>query len=274
MQKVKNDMSKEPKECVDALIKLEPAFRRAGDLALQLRSTATSHNKLQTGIQGIDMVTSADLAVQEAILSEMAKTKLTECELIAEEDTPSVSKFKGKNGLVLTLDPIDGTIFYANNKRFFCIIVCLHDEKSLLYSFYHYPVFNWSRRIAENKVEDFGDLPKVNTKNGLDLSRTIAYTFGEPEKTMPEIYSKLTKEGYEFHNTLTEITDESGSAALFFLNQVAGYYTGNPGAYDGLGIFYYGQVKKYRIYSDIDISKTIDGAHGKYCPGWYVVLRK
>lgn len=261
-------------EYVNILIKLEPAFRKAGDLALQFRSTALSHNKYQSGIEGIDIVTEADIKIQEEILSEMAKTKLVDCELIAEEDTPSVSKFKGTNGLVLTLDPIDGTIFYKNGKRFFCIIVCLHDGKSLLYSFYHYPVVNWSRRITENKVEDFGDLPKVNTKSGLDLSRTIAYTFGEPEKTIPEIYSKLTKEGYVFHNTLTEITDESGSAILFFLNQVAGYYTNNPGSYDGLGVLYYGQVKKYQIYSDIDISKAIDGAHGKYCPGWYVVLRK
>ncbi|MEK7658259.1 MAG: inositol monophosphatase family protein [Patescibacteria group bacterium] len=267
-------MSEFFQEYINILISLEPVFKRAGELAVKMRKTASSKNKFNTGVAGIDIVTEADTAVQEFILSEMAKTKLVDCELIAEEDTPSVLKFKGTNGLVLALDPIDGTIFYANNKRFFCIIVCLHDGKSLLYSFYHYPVVNWSRRIAENKVEDFGDLPKVNTKIGLDLSRTIAHTFGEPEKTMPEIYLKLIKEGYEFHNTLTEITDESGSAALFFLNQVAGYYTGNPGSYDGLGILYYGQVKKYQIYSDIDISKAVDGAHGKYCPGWYVVLRK
>ncbi len=260
-------------EYIDILIKLEPVFRRAGDLALQMRSTAPSYNKYQSGIEGIDIVTEADLAVQEAVLLEFTKTKLVECELIAEEDTPSVAKFKCTNGLVLTLDPIDGTIFYKNDKRFFCIIVCLHDGKSLLYSFYHYPVVNWSRRITENKVEDFGYLPKVDTKSGLDLSHVISHTFSEPEKMIPEIYSKLTAEGYVFRK-LSEITGESGSATLFFLNQVAGYYTNNPGAYDGLGVLYYGQVKKYQIYSDIDISKAVDGTHGKYYPGWYLVLRK
>lgn len=262
------------KEYVDILIKLEPAFRRAGNMALNLRSTALSRNKYQSGIEGIDIVTEADLKVQEEILSEMAKTKLIDCKLIAEEDTPSVNKFKGINGLVLTLDPIDGTIFYKNNKRFFCIIVCLHDDESMLYSFYHYPVVNWSRRITENKVEDFGDLPKVNTKDDLDFSHTIAHTFGEPEKVIPEIYSKLIKDGYKFHNAYTEITDESGATTLFFLNQVAGYFTNNPGSYDGLGTLYYGKVKKYQIYSDIDISKSVQGSRGEYCPGWYLVLRK
>ena len=267
-------MSGASQECVKVLIELEPVFKKAGELAIKMRKTAGSRNKFNTGVAGIDIVTEADIAVQEMILSEMAKTKLIECELIAEEDTPSVNKFKGTNGLVLTLDPIDGTIFYANDKRFFCIIICLHDSKSLLYSFYYYPVVNWSRRIAENKVEDFGELPKMNTKDGLDLGHTIAHSFGDPAKIIPEIYSKLTKEGYTFHNTFTEITDESGSATLFFLNQVAGYFTNNPGAYDGLGILYYGQVKKYQIYSDIDISKSVNGPHGKYCPGWYLVLRK
>lgn len=266
-------MSEKFEKYINDLIKIEPAFKRAGDMALQLRSSALIHNKYQSGVEGIDIVTEADLKVQEKILSEMAKMKLVECEMIAEEDTPSVAKFKDTNGLVLTLDPIDGTIFYANNKRFFAIIICLHDGKSLLYSFYHYPAVNWSRRIAKNRVEDFGDLPKVNTKSSLDLGRTISHTFGEPEKTIPELYSKLTAEGYIFRK-FSEITDEAGSATLFFLNQIAGYFTNNPGAYDGLGILYYGQVKNYQIYSGIDISKSIDGPHGKYYPGWYLVLRK
>ena len=98
---------------IDILISLEPVFKKAGELAVKMRETAKSKNKFNTGIAGIDIVTEADLAVQEFILSEMAKTKLIECELIGEEDTPLTKKFKGTNGLVLTLDPIDGTILYA-----------------------------------------------------------------------------------------------------------------------------------------------------------------
>lgn len=266
-------MPKKFKECVDALVKLEPAFKRAGDLALQLRSTTVTRDKYQTGDKATDIVTEADLAVQEAILSEMAKTELIECRLIAEEDTPSVAKFKGANGLILTLDPIDGTIFYASNKRFFSTIVCLYDGKSLLYSFCRFPAVDWTRRIIENKIEDFGSLPKINTKISLDLSRIIVVSKGAPEKIIPEIYSKLTADGYIFLS-YSEITDEAGSCALLYLNQVAGYFTNNPAAYDGLCAFYCGQIKKYQIYSTIDILKPIDGVHGKYYPGWYLVLRK
>jgi hypothetical protein len=50
-------------------------------------------------------VTGADLQVQEFILSRLAETPLVECELFAEEATPSVYKFKGTNGLVFLIDP-------------------------------------------------------------------------------------------------------------------------------------------------------------------------
>ena len=93
------NMKNEIEECIDVLVESEPMFKRAGDLALKLRSTASSRNKYQSGIKGIDIVTEADLAVQEAILSELAKTKLIECQLIAEEDTTTVAKFKGMNVL-------------------------------------------------------------------------------------------------------------------------------------------------------------------------------
>jgi len=57
-------MSEKFEEYIDILIKLEPAFRRAGDLALELRSTTLKCNKSETGVPAADMVTEADLAVQ------------------------------------------------------------------------------------------------------------------------------------------------------------------------------------------------------------------
>lgn len=260
-------------KCIDILIESESIIKEAGELSLGLRATTKTSNKLQTGIEGIDIVTEADCAVQEFILSKLAETELVNCKIIAEEDTPSVTKFKGTNGLTLTIDPIDGTIFYVNNKRFFCIIVCLRSEEKMLYTFCYYPVVNWSRRVADGSVVDFGELPEVKTKAGLDLSKIISHTFAEPEKNIPDIYSRLVSEGYIFKK-VSEITDESTSHTLLYLNQTAGYFTNNPGAYDGLCALLYGQVKKLQIFSEIDISKVIDGSRGKYCPGWYLVLRK
>jgi fructose-1,6-bisphosphatase/inositol monophosphatase family enzyme len=218
-------------------------------------------------------VTEADLAVQEMILAEMAKTKLTECRLIAEEDTPAVSEFIGVNGLVLTIDPIDGTFIYVGKGRLFSVIVCLNDGKVSLYTYLYYPAVDWSRRITRGEITDFGKLPKVKVRNGLDLTRIIAYTFGEPEKTMPAEYSRLIQENYVFRK-LSDITSDSGSGTLFSLGQVAGYYTESPGAYDGIGVLHYAQVKKLMIKSTLDLSQPLLGPHGQYYPGWYYVLRK
>ncbi|OGY38179.1 MAG: hypothetical protein A3I08_00860 [Candidatus Andersenbacteria bacterium RIFCSPLOWO2_02_FULL_46_11] len=73
---------------------------------------------------------------------------------------------------------------------------------------------------------------------------------------------------------MADITDKSGSCTLLFLNQVAGYYTEDPNAYDGLSALHYGQVKEFRIYSSLNIAAVMDDSHGPYHPGWYVVLRK
>ena len=262
------------KECIDILISLEPVFKRAGELALRMRKTAKSKSKYNTGVAGIDIVTEADLAVQEEILSEIIKTKLIECKIFAEENTELVKNFKGTNGLTLTLDPIDGTALYASIGNFYSTIVCLNDGKNPLYTFCYYPEFNWARRITENGVEDFGDFPKVNIKEDLDLSKTITYIGKRGTKNMdPDIYKKITDQGYVF-SEVSNITDDAGPAVLFFLNKVAGYFKDIPNPYDGLCVLHYGQVKKDKTYSTVDLSSTEIGDHGPHYSGWYLVLQK
>jgi fructose-1,6-bisphosphatase/inositol monophosphatase family enzyme len=262
-----------PQEYIDELIKLEPVFKKAGELALKMRETTGSKNKFNTGIAGIDIVTEADLAVQEFILSEMAKTKLVECELIPEEDTPSIAKFQGINGLVLTLDPIDGTIFYASIGRFWSTIVTLHNKKNILYNFCNYPVVDFSVRIANGKVEETGALPKINTKEEKDFSKTIFYTKTKIEKIDPVIQKKLIEQGYNFCKVF-DVTNEAGSCTFLFSGKSGGYYTETPNPYDGLVALNYGQAKGFEIFSDLDLSKTISGDHGPHYSGWYVILRK
>lgn len=266
-------MNNSRNECTELLIGLEQQFEQAGKLSLKLRSTATVSKKYQTGIHDVDIVTEADIAVQEFILLAMLKTKLVGCHLMAEEDTPSADKFNSTNGLTLTLDPIDGTFIYAGQGRFFSIIICLYDGTTPLYTYCHYPALGWTRRIAQGSVQDFGKEPEVRLKSGLDLSRTISYTYGDPDIMAPELYHRLTDQGYIFR-LRDEITDESGSCTLLFLNKVAGFYIGDPTVYDGLCALHYGMVKKFQIISSIDISKHASGSHGLYYPGWYLVLRK
>jgi len=260
---LKINMNKNAEEYIDILISLEPVFKQAGELALKMRETAKSKNKFNTGIAGIDIVTEADTAVQEFILSEMAKTKLVECELIAEEDTPSVSKFKGTNGLVLALDPIDGTIFYASTGRFWSTIATLHDKKNVLYNFCNYPVVNFSIRIANGKVEEGGALPKINTKEEKDFSKTIFCTGKDPKKIRPDVYEDLIAQGYNFSNVFDAVS-EAGSCTMLFSGKAGGYYTNTPNPYDGLVALHYGQTKKLKIYSEVDLSKTVPSNHGPH----------
>jgi len=260
-------------EYIDILISLEPVFKQAGELALKMRETAKSKNKFNTGIAGIDIVTEADTAVQEFILSEMAKTKLVECKLVAEESTPSVSMFKGTNGLVLTLDPIDGTIIYASTGRFFSTIVSLNDKKNILYTFCNYPVVNFAVRIAGGKVENFGELPKINTKEEKDFSKTIFYTKTKIQEISQDVYKKITGIGYNFCKVF-DITDEAGSCTFLFSGKAGGYYTETPNPYDGLVAMHYAQTKKLKIYGGVDISKAEPSDHGPHHKGWYVVLNK
>ncbi|MCX6719868.1 MAG: hypothetical protein NTV36_02060 [Candidatus Staskawiczbacteria bacterium] len=265
-------MSEKNKEYIDILIGLEPTFRKAGELALKMRKTASSRNKFNTGVAGIDIVTEADTAVQEMILSEMAKTKLVECELIAEEDTLLVPKFKGTNGLVLALDPIDGTAIFASTGRFYSTIITLHNKKDILYTFYNYPEVNWSRRIVGDKIEEFGTLPKIKTKEDLNLKKIIGSSKSQT-KIDPELYKKIIDEGYEFRK-FWEITDESGAFTLFFSDTTAGYYMETPNPYDGLTALHYAKAKGCKVYGAVDISKTEPSDHGPHYSGWYLVLGK
>jgi len=255
---------------IDILISLEPVFKKVGELAVKMRKTALAKNKLSTGIAGIDIVTEADTAVQEMILSEMTKTGLVECELMAEENTLSVLRFKGANGLVLALDPIDGTIIYASTGRFYSTIVTLHDKKDILYTFYNYPEINWSRRITGDKIEDTGDFPKIKIKPDLDLQKIIV-TSKPQTKIDEEVYKKIIDQGYKFYK-FSEISDEAGSCTLFSSGAVAGYYMETPSPHDGLTVLHYSRAKRFKIYGQVDISKTIATDHGPHYQGWYLVF--
>ncbi len=265
-------MNQNNQEYIDILIGLEPVFKKAGELALKMRKTAGSKNKYSTGIAVIDIVTEADTAVQEMILAEMAKTKLVECQLFAEENTPSVSKFKGTNGLVLTLDPIDGTLFYASTGKFYSTIVTLHNKKDILYTFHNYPEINWSRRIAGGKIIDSGELPEIKTKETIRLDKTIVYTLRGPKNMDQAVYNKLVEQGYEFRKA-SEITDDAPACAVFFSGKVAGFYIEGPNPYDGIYAMLYGQTKKLKIYSTLDLSTYTINDHGPHYVGWYLVLQ-
>ena len=260
---------------LDILTSCEPIFEQAAQLALDLRGKVPIHNKSATGVEGVDIVTGADLQVQEFILSRLAETQLAECELFAEEATPSVSKFKGTNGLVLLIDPIDGTAKYVSGGKFFSVIISMHNKKDLLYTYYRFPLLGWTKRIVKDKAEDIGSVPEIQIKPGVDAMGMIAYLeYIKPDRLPPEVEDALKIRGLSLHQR-KEIVDEGNMISLMFLEKIAGVAIQNPVAYDCLGSLHYARATgRFEIYSTVDLSKPPKGPFGVYYPGLYVVWNK
>jgi Inositol monophosphatase family len=262
-------------QCLDILVSFEAIFEQAANLACELRNKVSSYNKSQTGAEGIDIVTEADLRVQEFVLTKLAETPLIECELIAEESTPTVSRFKGTNGLVLSIDPIDGTATYVAGGKHFSLIVSMHNKKDLLYSYYRYPLLNWTKRILKNQVEDAGDAPEVKIKPDIEPMKMVAYlAHAKPVELPFDIEEKFRFRGLSVHNR-KEISDETSMTMLLFLGRIAGACVQDPIAYDCLGILHYAYATgMFEIYSTVDLSKPTKGPFGVYYPGLYIVWKK
>ncbi len=260
---------------LNILVSFEPIFEQAARLACELRGKVPIHNKSETGVEGVDIVTGADLQVQEFILSRLAETPLVECELFAEESTPSVSKFRGTNGLVLLIDPIDGTAKYVSGGKFFSVIVSMHNKKDILYTYYRFPLLGWTKRILKDKAEDIGSVPEIKTKPEINPMGMIAYLeYIKPERLPLEIENALKAKGLSMH-LRKEIVDEGNMISLMFLEKIAGVAIRNPIAYDCLGSLHYARATgKFEIYSTVDLSKPMNGQFGVYYPGQYVVWKK
>src|SRR3989338_400798 len=260
------------KNYIDYLVSLEPAFDRGSKLALAMQKDVVVHKNLNTGIAEVDIVTESDIMVQESVLAEVLNTSLAGCRLFAEESTPSVSKFKGTNGYLLTLDPIDGTAIYVRGGSLFSIIVTLFHGNRIIYSYFNYPAVGWSRRMTAKGIVDFGTLPQLPLLSNIDGPRTIAYTIGNPKEAAPEIYNELISKGYVFRQR-SELVQNAGSSILFYLKKVAGYYIDHPQIYDGLGVYQFAQVQKIKLLSEnIDLAHFVRGPYGFCYPGWYLAM--
>jgi hypothetical protein len=262
-------------DLIKTLTTLEPLFKQAADLAWKMQKGIETKRKFGTGFDAVDLVTEADLQVQELLLKEMAKTELVNCRLMAEEDTPSVSLFNGSSKYFLIIDPIDGTAIYSRGGKHFSVIVSLHDGKNLLYTFMHFPALNWTHRIVGSKYSMSGETPSFNIPS--QAQKYILYYSGHPETTIPELYQKLVQQGLSFINAYT-ITEDYGITEMLFCNKIAGRYQEDINVYDGLTSLHYAQVIGLKIYSGgpngtLDLTNIKNRETGLYYPGFYLILK-
>lgn len=267
-------LSRSAQSFIKVLQGLEPLFRRAGDLACTLQKTARSRMKLATGNYSADVVTEADIEVQEFILKAMLDTSLRACLLFAEEETPSAKKFPRRGPYRLTLDPIDGTGLYAKGKKLFSIIVGLHDARGPLYTFKHYPAVRWTHIICGDEYRVIGRTPRIPMEKVTE--RTIAFSLGNPEEEASELVKTVTARSYQFKRT-RELTDDAGATTLFLAGKINGYYCGNPLVVDGVVSFHYARAMRHPLYTGaprgVDFTAVHKGELGWYYRGCYLALR-
>jgi len=260
---------------VKILQNLKPQFIKAGKLACQMQGTIKPQYKSNTGNPFVDIVTKADFKVQEFLLQAIAETELINCKLFAEENTPTVTKFKGSNKFYLMIDPINGTSLYANKSKHFDMVISLHDGKNLLYTLKHYPALNWTHEIVGNNYFVTGQTPKFNLP--AVAKQSIVYYEGNPKQFSPDVYARLEAKGIVFRKK-PDISSDYGATTMYLANQVAGYYDENANVYDGLVSMHFAIAKGYKIYSGDSLGREFSlfgikkRTSGFYYPGYYLAL--
>jgi len=260
---------------IETLESLEPVFVEAAKLALKMQIGVSSHNKTNTGDNLFDIVTDADLAVQEFLLEKISETDLINCHLLAEEDTLSVNKFNLHGEYYLAIDPIDGTATYSKGGKCFSTIITLHDGKNILYMFDYFPALNYGHKTVDSKYSTYGVLPDFVLLP--EVKQTIIYwSSGNPEKNIPELYSELKNKGISF-TKLANFGPDANPTTMFYEGKIAGLYHENMNVYDGLAHLSVAQAKGSKIYSggqngSLDLRNIQKRETGLYYPGWYLVL--
>jgi fructose-1,6-bisphosphatase/inositol monophosphatase family enzyme len=259
---------------IKILESLEPIFMEGAKLGAKMQGTAKHHNKTNTGLAVADIVTEGDLAVQEFVLKEIAKTELINCHMLAEEDTETANVFKGQNNFYIGIDPIDGTAVYARGGKQFSIIITLHDDKNLLYTFKYFPVFDWVQKIVGSSFITHGQQPEFKLE--ADPKNKIFFYTGNPQEKFPEIAKELFDKGMVFENCANSLADVD-EASLFASGKCAGFYSENPNAYDGLVSLHFALSQNCKAYlggpnGTIDFTNIQKRATGLYYPGYYLVL--
>lgn len=259
-------------EAVALIQSLEPVFYEAGRLAVDLQRQAVSSMKSDTGKVAKDIVTSADLEVQEYVLTRLAKTPLARCQLLAEEDTPSTAAFDTNGTTVLSLDPISGTIRYAGGKGMFSIKVGLRTGSTFPYEFVHHPKERWTVVIRDGTLQTRGEAPLFALPNAAKLILTVNQP-NDFQQDAPELFEQLNREGFVVKHQ-RDVTADVSASSLVLSDQIGGYYGRDPNVYDGFTAFTYAQAKGLEIHSTVDWTAVRGETGNQFYPGYYVVLNR
>jgi fructose-1,6-bisphosphatase/inositol monophosphatase family enzyme len=261
-------------EAISTLTGLETSFMQVAQLARDLQSELTVTAKFATGNASLDVVTQADYAVQRGLLELLVKSPLRDCQLFAEEDSPELAElqkqFTGSSGLVLTLDPVDGTRRFVEGAPFYSTIVGLTDGKNPIYSWLYYPSMNWWFRMTDG-YEESGPSPFTIRLSGAE--QFIVHSSGSQLSEVPDWLASEDLRVEDFRNG--EVLGPEGSKMLFMQGGARGYLARRPNAYDGLVGLHFALLHGFRVVRapSFDLSCPESTPTGWVYPGGYLVLR-
>ena len=198
--------------------------RLAGEKIKEMRQAKSFTEQLKFGYE---LVTSADMASNDIIISEILKA-YPEHRIISEE---SADHDFSINGTTWVVDPIDGTVGYANGHYHVSISIAFAQHGSVQVGVVYNPFLN-EMFFAVKGQGAYLNEERIHVKEVTDLKQCVIATgFPHKKENIANITAFLTR-------LLPEIRDvrRMGSAALDYCwvacGRLQGYYEGSLSPWD------------------------------------------
>lgn len=185
----------------------------AAELKRFFNGTFTISNK-----EGINnLVTQADFAAEKAILS-VIRTAFPDHGIVSEESEEKISDSNYK----WIIDPIDGTVNFANGIPICCVSIGLEYRGEMLMGAVYNPIINEFFFAEKNKGATLNG-QKISVSNKTEVLRSclvtgFPYTYLEHSNGPLEVFSRLIKKGIPVRRL--------GSAAIDLCWVAAGRFDG------------------------------------------------
>ncbi|MBU0457953.1 hypothetical protein KJ652_06445 [Patescibacteria group bacterium] len=267
---------------------LPETMERAGKrgLEIQRQPEIVQKSKTETGNERFDLVTEADLALQEIVLKELIKTELRRCIIKPEEETPTTKKFTGEVPISITIDPVNGTQRFINRSKAWEIMVGAQTPDQILYTCSRSPGFDYTLEIdEEHGIKHFGRLPDI-PKDVIGDNAIFVKNRERFLEQFPEMAEHLSLDEYQFQDSdphFDAINGRLGRNMTFVAGLVKGILKYRANVYDGLLPAHYakhsgGKVVTFGCNGDfagkIDLTNTIDCKGMEVFKGGYLALNK
>jgi myo-inositol-1(or 4)-monophosphatase len=209
------------KDILDNTIRIA---RLAGSKIKEMREAKSFTEQLKFGYE---LVTSADIASNDIIISEILKAYPTH-RIISEESADHDFSIEGPTWIV---DPIDGTVGYANGHYQVCISVAFAQQGNVQLGVVYNPFLD-ELFYAIKGQGAFLNTERIYAKEVINLNQCVIATgFPHKKENIAHITSFLTR-------LLPHIRDvrRMGSAALDYCwvacGRIQGYYEGGLAPWD------------------------------------------